>query len=389
MTIRPMRRRSFLMMGTAAVAAVALGAAVWHRALGSTAIVGESPYGPPGSPDANGVAAPADFSARLLATSGDIVGGTQYAWHGQPDGGACFADPDDGWIYVSNSELTDGRGGVGALRFDTNGTVAAAYAILSGTTWNCAGGATPWGTWLSCEEHPAGLVWECNPFKPGQGIARPALGKFQHEAAAVDPATGFVYLTEDDYDSRLYRLRPIRRGDLSEGVLEAASLRPHGALRWVEVRADRPYRGSNTTGFERGEGAWFSDGVVYFCTTADHRVWAHDVNKGTLEIIYNARALGYKAPLREPDNVTVHPGSGDIFVAEGGGGDLQLVLLADRSGRRIAAPFLQLFGHERSEIAGPAFSPDGTRLYFSSQRGRDGKNGMTFEVTGPFRQGVA
>ena len=80
----------------------------------------------------------------------------------------------------------------------------------------------------------------------------------------------------------------------------------------------------------------------------------------------------------------MHAASGDIYVAEDGD-DLQLVLLADRDGRRIVAPFLQLTGHDRSEIAGPAFSPDGSRLYFSSQRGTDGKLGMTLEVTGPFR----
>jgi secreted PhoX family phosphatase len=389
MNKHPMRRRSFLMLSSAAVMTVGLGTAAWRRALGSTAVIGESPYGALEAPDANGVAVPAGFSTRLLATTGSVVPGTDYAWHGQPDGAACIADSDGGWLYVSNSELTDGRGGVGVLRFRSNGNVTDAYPVLDGTTWNCAGGATPWGTWLSCEEHEAGLVWECDPFQAGQGIARPGLGRFTHEAAAVDPATGYVYLTEDDYDSRLYRFRPNRWADLSDGVLEAASLRPRGTLRWIDVRADRPYRGSNTTAFERGEGAWFSNGVVYFCTTADHRVWAHDVKKGTLEIIYNARTIGHEAPLREPDNVTVHPASGDIYVAEGGGGELNLVLLADQNGRRIAAPFVQLSGHSRSEIAGPAFSPDGARLYFSSQRGRDGKIGMTFEVTGPFRQGVA
>jgi uncharacterized protein len=389
MPMHPMRRRSFLMMSTAAAMAAGLGAAAWRKALGSTAVVGKSPYGAPGAPDMNGVAVPAGFTTRLLATTGSIVPGTPYTWHGEPDGGSCFADPEGGWVYVSNAELNGKRGGVGALRFNRDGDVAAAYPILAGTKWNCAGGATPWSTWLSCEEHRAGLVWECDPFRTGQGIARAALGKFPHEAAVVDPATSFVYLTEDDYDSRLYRFRPAGRGGwgyLSDGVLEAASLQPNGVLQWIKVRPDRPYRGKDTTGFQRGEGAWFSGGILYFCTTADNRVWAHDVNTGTLEIIYDAATLGDAAPLRDPDNVTVHPASGDIYVAEDAD-DLQLVLLADRRGQRIAAPFLQLNGHDGSEIAGPAFSPDGSRLYFSSQRGRDGKTGMTFEVTGPFRQG--
>ena len=384
MPIHPMRRRSFLLMGTASVMAAGLGEAAWRKALGAAAVIGESPYGAPGAPDLNGVAVPAGFSTRLLATTGSVVAGTEYSWHGQPDGASCFAGSAGGWVYVSNSELNGTRGGVGALRFTSDGVVADAYRILAGTKWNCAGGATPWGTWLSCEEHRAGLVWECDPFGAGQGTARAALGKFPHEAAAVDPATSFVYLTEDDFNSRLYRFRPHRWGDLSEGVLEAASVRPNNVLQWIPVRADRPYRGKDTTGFQRGEGAWFSEGIVYFCTTADHRVWAHDVSAGTLETIYDAVALGDAAPLRDPDNVTVHHASGDIYVAEDAD-DLQLVLLADRNGQRIAAPFLQLHGHDGSEIAGPAFSPDGSRLYFSSQRGRDGKNGMTFEVTGPFR----
>jgi secreted PhoX family phosphatase len=104
------------------------------------------------------------------------------------------------------------------------------------------------------------------------------------------------------------------------------------------------------------------------------------------------------------DNLCVHPRSGDLFVGEDAD-DLQLVLLASGS-PRVAAPFVQLVGHgngesgspgqdddnvpssswsQTSEVTGLAFSPDGTRLYLSSQRGRDGVNGMTFEITGPFR----
>lgn len=233
---------------------------------------------------------------------------------------------------------------------------------------------------------------------------RPLLGTFPHEASVVDPATGFVYLTEDDLTGRLYRFRPTVYGDLSRGVLEAASVAA-GVVRWVTVSSSSPERSRRTTAFDRGEGAWFSDGVLYFSTTGDDRVWAYDTMASTIEVIYDAAVLGPAAPLRDPDNLTVHPTSGDLFVGEDSD-DLQLVLLADDGQQRVAAPFLQLVGHgsgetgtpgqdenvvtssswaKISEITGLAFTPDGTRLYVTSQRGTDGIHGMTFEVTGPFR----
>jgi hypothetical protein len=381
------KRRNFLMHTLTASAAVGLGPACWRQAFAGGAVIGESPYGPLGAADENGVRLPAGFSARLVGVTGQKVGKTGYVWHGWPDGGATFATEDGGWVYVSNSELKGADGGASAIRFDARGQIADAYRILGGTTLNCAGGRTPWNTWMSCEEHDRGLVWECNPFAPGQGVARPAMGAFAHEAAVVDPATGFVYMTEDRRESRLYRFRPARRGDLSAGVLEAASVDVSSKVSWVSVPADEAYRGRDTTAFVRGEGAWFAAGIVYFCTTADHRVWALDTARETLDVIYDAEALGRNAPLREPDNVTVHERSGDIYVAEDDD-DLQLVLLADQQGRRIAAPFMQFVGHGGSEVAGPAFSPDGTRLYVSSQRGTGGganDPGMTFEISGPFR----
>ena len=379
-------RRRFVTQALLGSAAIGLGLGSWRRAFASTA-VGPSPYGALAAPDANGIRLPAGFASRLVGKTGMTVPGTGYVWHGWPDGGATFATMDRGWVYVSNSELNGTRGGVGALRFDGQGRIVDAYRILAGTKYNCSGGATPWGTWLSCEEHRAGLVWECDPFRPGQGVARPGLGKFPHEAAAVDPTTGFVYLTEDDYDSRLYRFRPGVHGDLSSGVLEAASVDANLQVTWIPVRPDAPYRGRDTAEFQRGEGAWFSGGVLYFCTTADDRVWALETASQKLSIIYDAALLGTEAPLHDPDNVTVHERSGDIYVAEDPD-DLQLVLLADANGNRIAAPFLQLVGHDGSEVTGPAFSPDGSRLYFSSQRGTGGGNndpGMTFEISGPFR----
>jgi uncharacterized protein len=379
-----MQRRDALKLGAGTATALAFGPAFWQRALAGPATVGSGPYGDLGAPDVNGVRVPAGFTATLLATTGETVPGTGYVWHGEPDGAATFTTDDAGWLYVSNSELNGGNGGVGVLRFDAGGGIVDAYRILGGTKWNCAGGATPWRTWLSCEEFRNGFVWECDPFaRDSQGVVRPAMGKFIHEAAVVDPATGWVYLTEDEDDSRLYRFRPTSHGDLSSGVLEALVL--DGAeVSWVETSTKRPNRDRATASFNRGEGAWFSGGSVYFATTGDDRVWRLDVTNpdlNTLEIIYDAAAIGPAAPLREPDNVTVHERSGDIYVAEDDD-DLQIVLLSDAT----VAPFVQLVGHGGSEIAGPAFSPDGSRLYFSSQRGIDGKNGMTFEVTGPFRR---
>lgn len=380
-------RRHVLTRSLALAGTPVLGLAQWREAFAQVA-PGAGPYGPLGDPDANGVRLPAGFSARLIAVSGERVANSRYEWHFQPDGGATFAMPGGGWVYACNAELNGTAGGVGAIRFDAAGEIVGAYPLLSGTKYNCAGGATPWGTWLSCEEFRNGRVWECDPRRAGQGVVRPALGVFSHEAAAVDPATGIVYLTEDDATSRLYRFVPTSPGQLEQGRLEAASVGDGGAVTWVPVPATRPYRGGDTTAFARGEGAWFSNGVMYFCTTTDNRVWALETAANRLTVLYDAAALGAAAPLREPDNVTVHERTGDIYVCEDDD-NLECVLLAVGPRGRVAAPFLQFIGHEGSEVAGAAFSPDGNRLYLSSQRGIGRKYdspGMTFEIRGPFRR---
>jgi uncharacterized protein len=381
-----MDRRDFIKAGGVGVAALAFGPELFRQALAATSL-GAGPFGPLGDP-VDGVRLPAGFSARVVATTGQTMPGRGYVWHEAPDGGACFAHPDGGWVYVSNSELSGNKGGVGAIRFSATGEVVDAYRILSRTHYNCAGGATPWGTWLSCEEYRQGRVWECNPFEPGEGVVRPALGEFSHEAAVVDPGTGIVYLTEDwDDRSRFYRFVPVTWGNLDQGQLQAARWEADGTVSWVDVPPGRGYRGRDTTAFARGEGAWYSGGRVYFTTTSDDRVWMLDVTTSPqrLEVIYDALALGDEAPLREPDNITVHPTTGDLYVAEDND-DLQLVLLArdPSTGDFTVAPFLQLVGHDSSEVAGPAFTPDGTRLYVTSQRGTDGRTGITYEITGPF-----
>lgn len=378
-----MDRRSFLSSSALAVGVTALGPSFWQRAYAAEPMLGAGPYGGLQAADANGVMLPAGFTSRILATTGSPVTGTAYPWHPAPDGGAVFPQPDGGWVYSSNSEVSPLVGGAGALRFDAGGEVVDAYRILSGTSQNCAGGPTPWGTWLSGEEHPFGRVHQCTVTGPSQGVALPALGTFAHEAVTVDPGRGQLYLTEDAPDGRFYRFTPAAYPDLTAGLLEVLHAHGSGAVSWKPALApDLPQSQNRLPGsmvFPGGEGVWFDRDHVYFTTKGDNRVWDLDVARQRLSVLYDAAVLGADAPLTGVDNIVVSR-SGDIFVGEDGG-NLEVVLISTEG---QVAPVVRLIGHDLSEIAGPAFSPDGSRLYFSSQRGTDGR-GVTFEVAGPFR----
>ncbi|MCK4834164.1 MAG: DUF839 domain-containing protein, partial [Gammaproteobacteria bacterium] len=314
-----------------------------------------------------------------------------YLWHAAPDGGACFSrnPASGGWIYVSNSEMPS-TGGAGAIVFDVRGEVVDAYSILENTSRNCAGGATPWGSWLSCEEVGNGRVWECDPEGNKTAVVRPALGVFNHEAVAVDEVHKHLYLTEDRKDGCLYRFTAqsfTNSGfpDLSSGTLEVA-LKQAGqsVLSWATVPdplarlEETRYQVASALRFNGGEGIAYYDGRVIFTTKGDNRVWAYSTISKRLDIVYDA-ADSLTPILTGVDNVTVSR-SGDIYVAEDGG-DLQIVVIDKQGG---LYPIVQLEGHEQSEVTGIAFSPDGKRLYFSSQRGISGQseNGITYEITG-------
>ncbi|MGH9048825.1 MAG: alkaline phosphatase PhoX [Acidimicrobiia bacterium] len=376
-----MERREFLKL--AGVAAVAVR---FPRLVGDGAGTGAD-YGALLPPDANGIMLPEGFTSVEVARATQTVGSGGYVWHRFPDGGATFPVK-GGWIYASNSEVpTPGEGGAGAVRFDRGGEVVDAHPLLEGTQTNCAGGPTPWGTWLSCEEHAGGQVWETDPTGREAAVALPALGVFQHEAAAVDPKREHVYLTEDVPDGRLYRFTPERYPKLDAGTLEVAAVDDEGRVTWLEV-PDPSATGTPTrqqvpesTAFNGGEGIWYEGGVVYFSTKGDKLVWEYDAKRARLTTLHDP-ADAPDSPISSVDNLVMTPG-GDLLVAEDQTADQELVLITRAGG---VVPLLRMdASHEGSELCGPAFSPDGRHLYFSSERGGGG-SGVTYAVTGPFEQ---
>ncbi|MDQ0943687.1 alkaline phosphatase PhoX [Streptomyces sp. V1I1] len=384
-----MERRNFLRGAVIGTSVAAFGGTLMRgAAYAAPAQNGPSPYGSLGAADANGIQLPSGFTSRVIARSGQTVSGTSYTWHNAPDGGACFADG-SGWIYVSNSEINPG-GGASAVKFNSSGTITSAYRILSNTRQNCAGGATPWNTWLSCEEVSLGYVYETNPWG-GTSTRRDAMGKFKHEAAAADPVRQVIYLTEDESNGCFYRFIPSTWGNLSSGTLQVlvAGSGTSGSFTWQNVpdpdgspTATRS-QVSGAKHFNGGEGCHYAGDTVWFTTKGDNRVWQLNLANSTYELAYDDSLVSPgPAPLTGVDNIT-GSSSGDLFVAEDGG-NMEICIITPND---VVAVFLRITGQSSSEITGPAFSPNGQRLYFSSQRGTSGSSsgGITYEVTGPFR----
>lgn len=409
-----MDRRTFVKAGIAAVG----GGALLPRAVFAAPGIGI--YGPlAAEPDEHGLLLPEGFTARVIAVSGEVVAGTSHVWHLFPDGAGTFPDGDGGWYYVCNSEVFDymapEAGGASAIHFGPDGEVLDAYPVLRGSNSNCAGGPTPWGTWLSCEENPAeqGRVWECDPTGERAAVVHEAMGRWQHEAAAVDPVDQQVYLTQDNPEGLLYRFTPDAYPDLSAGVLEACIVADDGSVSWGALTdpsgLSAPTRTQvpGATVFPGGEGIWWFDGWIYFTSKLDHSVHGIDLAAQTYQRIWQGDpdGLGVEgAVLSHVDNITVDAGSGDLVVAEDGGNMELVVIGVDGS----VGPLVRVVGagHEASEMTGPVFSPNRDRLYFSSQRGPGSRTraeivpgitalpesrevGITYEITGPFRGTVA
>lgn len=413
-------------------------------------------------PDPGGILdLPAGFTYRVIARAGTPMADGLLV-PGIPDGMAAFDGGDGRVRLVCNHELRPDRvalhgsafgpgferlprvargllydaggsqpscGGTTTLIYDpAAGRVERQWLSLAGTETNCAGGPTPWGSWLSCEESVSrrdtihardhGYVFEVPAQADTLVAAVPltALGRFNHEAAAVDPRSGVVYLSEDRPEGLLYRLLPDRPGELlAGGRLQALALRQWTAAdtrnwrgapqtlplrqamatHWIdldEVQApqdDLRLRGhqQGAARFARGEGLWWGRDELFLACTSGGAMQAGQVFRyrpsafegspreveapGSIEVFVESRDPN---ALANCDNLTVAPW-GDLLLCEDTQRHCALVGVTPQG---ALYPFADN-AYNASELAGACFAPDGRTLFVNIQT-----SGLTLAIRGPF-----
>lgn len=383
------------------------------------------------------------------------------------DGMAAFPLPNGNVRLIRNHEMNDPPGigpAIGTPAYDakaTGGTTSLEVRItgagadrrvevidefvsLAGTRVNCAGGPTPWGSWLSCEENTNGrthgfderhgYVFEVpvDATGPVDPVPLTAMGRFVHEAVAVDPATGIVYETEDvRFDvtdparpgAGLYRFLPNRQRRLAEGgrlqimaidrlpgFVTVWGMRPGETLpaTWIDIEDPDPagaeadpsavFREGLAKGaavFARLEGAWYGDGGIYVVSTNGGRAGAGQVffyrptspDRGDLTLVFESPS---REVLDAPDNICTTP-RGGLIICEDGAGD-EFVRGLDRDGRivdLVRQPH-EVGESDPGEFAGACTSPDGEVLFFNVQRSTSSRSSVpsaTYALWGPWGTG--
>ncbi len=440
---RTLSRRGFLgVSGSAAATLALLGPA---RALGAD---DKGPFGELVADPGGMLDLPRGFQYRVLSPEGDTLRNKTTKGipvPGDHDGMAAFAGPGNTTVLVRNHEVQindsggapvvgvnpyDGTdwGGTTAVVVGENRKQVDAFVASAGSRTNCAGGATPWGTWITCEEtltvsgKQHGYCFEVMWDDPENNLSRTpitGMGLFSHESIDVDARTGIVYLTEDSFvgsippdpntetdssrASFLFRYLPNDRsqrpgsllngGQLQalaiDGVTKNADLYNPGqtfAVRWIDVNADSAHADALAKGavrFTRLEGSNFAGGAYWFDDTqgGDARRGQifrlipgpeNVIGADTLELVFESTTANH---LDLPDNLIVTPW-GDIWLTEDGDNENRIIGVT-AEGQTYVFARNRLPGE--NELAGPTFSPDGQTFFVNVQ-----EPGTTFAIWGPF-----
>lgn len=381
---------------------------------------------------------PPGFQYKILSQVGETMNDGQIVPN-QHDGMGAFPGENGQTILVRNHEvsplntvnnLTNNipqydatcSGGTTTLIVDGDRNLTQHYLSLAGTNRNCAGGTTPWNSWISCEEEIAtpyppqgyrieeiisywGKVTKKHGYNfevPAQGkLAKPiplkAMGRFRHEAIAYEPQTGYIYQTEDQFNSCIYRFNPAQPENLQAGgSLEALMIKniprvdtginfPVGKpleVAWVTLEDVDPEHDTlrfeaqrkGAAVFRRGEGMCYANQELYWTATNGGaakagQIFRYNPQQETLELFVESPGVGV---LDYPDNITLAP-FGDLIVCEDGRGEQFLIGITPKGKYyKFARNALN-----NSEFAGVCFAPDGQTMFVNIYN-----PGMTLAIWG-------